>query len=188
MLERWSTAWVKVYPILLIFSTLIHPINSCIMRTELVHRFLNQCPPMLNRNLATVGPFRLMLIEIIMHPLVITTWSLIHTCMLCHHVIWASKGQRFLKRCCQLLSVIGSLLIFRNAEHTTKSSSLVNEDPLLATFLFFAALFDFNDVESWLHWLLSMDNPWLGCPFICGGHDTTSGRSQPYWTSDEKNC
>jgi len=64
---------VEVYPILLIFSALIQPINSFFVPTELVHRFLNQCPPMLNRNLATVGPFRLMLIEIIMHPLVITT-------------------------------------------------------------------------------------------------------------------
>ena len=64
---------MEVYPILLIFSALIQPINSCFVCIELVHRFLNQCPPMLNRNLATVGPFRLMLIEIIMHPLVITT-------------------------------------------------------------------------------------------------------------------
>jgi len=44
--------------------------------------------------------------------------------------------------------VIGSLLIFRNAEHTTKSSSLVNAEPLLATFFFFAALCDFNNGES----------------------------------------
>jgi hypothetical protein len=64
---------MNVYPILLIFSALILPINRFFEPTELVHRFLNQCTPMLNRNLATVGPFRLMLIEIIMHPLVITT-------------------------------------------------------------------------------------------------------------------
>lgn len=64
---------MKVYPILLIFSALIQPINSCFVPTELVHRFLNQSPSMLNGNLATVRPFRLMLIEIIMHPLVIAT-------------------------------------------------------------------------------------------------------------------
>jgi hypothetical protein len=101
--------------------------------TELVHCFLNQCPPMLNRNLATVRRNHLK--------------SDSHR-MLCHHVIWASKGQRFLKRCCKLLPVIGSLLIFRNAEHTTKSSSLVNAVPLLDTFFFFAALCDFNDGRS----------------------------------------
>ena len=64
---------MEVYPILLIFSALIQPINSFFVPTELVHCFLNQCPPMLNRNLAMVGPFRLVLIEIIMHPLVIIT-------------------------------------------------------------------------------------------------------------------
>ena len=64
---------MEVYPILLIFSALIQPINSCFVRTELAHRFLNQCPPMLNCNLAAVGAFRLMLIEITMQPLVITT-------------------------------------------------------------------------------------------------------------------
>jgi hypothetical protein len=138
---------MNVYPILLIFSALILPINIFFEPTELIHRFLNQCPPMLNCNLATVGPFGFMLIEIIMHPLVITTRSLIHTCMLCHHVIWASKGQRFLKRHCKQLPVIGSLLIFRNAEHTTKSS-LVNAVPLLDTFFLFAALCGFNDGRS----------------------------------------
>jgi len=62
------------------------------------------------------------------------------------------------------------LLIFRNAEHTTKSSSLVNAVPLLDTFFFFAAFCDFNDGGSVEAWLLSMENPWLGCPFI-GGQD-----------------
>ena len=161
---------MKVYPILLIFSALIQPVDSCFVWTELVHCFLNQCPPMLNSNLAMVGPFRLVLIEIIMHPLVIITWSLVHTYMLCHHIIWTSKGQWFLKRRCKLLPVIGSLLTFRNAKHTTTSSSLVNAAPLLDTFFFFAAFCDFNDGGSVEAWLLSMENPWLGCPFI-GGQD-----------------
>ncbi len=67
------------YPILFILPALVPPVNSLFQATEFVDSLLDKAPAMLNGYLASVRPFRLMLVEVIMYPFVVTTTALVYS-------------------------------------------------------------------------------------------------------------